>query len=414
VKIIVLGAGVVGVTSAWYLAAAGHEVTVVERREAAGLETSFANGGQISAGHAEPWAKPSMVPKILRWLGREDAPLLFRPRADRAQWEWGLRFLLECFPGRFQRHSRTLAGLAGHSRECLRALRSQLGIRYDHLERGILQFATNERDLEALTRHAEQMQSLGIRREVMSAGECFALEPALRGSRDRVLGGVYNRKDESGDAHRFTAELARHTANRGVSFRFGTSIQAIEATGGQVRAVRLQSGETATADAYVVSLGSYSPLLLAPLGIRIPVYPLKGYSITLPLGAKEAAAAPTVSLTDEAFKIVISRLGNRLRAAGTAELTGYDITVNPGRCAAIAARIHDLFPALSGVTAVDYWTGLRPATPNNVPVIGRTKLKNLFLNTGHGTLGWTLACGSASVLADLMSARQPQVAFAFT
>jgi D-amino-acid dehydrogenase len=405
---------VVGVTSAWYLAAAGHEVTVIERRDAAGLETSFANGGQISAGHAEPWAKPSVLPKILRWLGREDAPLLFRPRADRAQWEWGLRFLLECFPGRFQRHSRTLAGLAGHSRECLRALRSQLGIRYDHLERGILQFATNERDLEALTRHAEQMQALGIRREVKSAGECFALEPALRDSRDRVLGGVYNRKDESGDAHRFTAELARHAAARGVVFRFDTRIDAIEATGGQVVGIRLHNGQRLAADAYVVSLGSYSPLLLAPLGIRIPVYPLKGYSITLPLGPEEAAAAPSVSLTDEAFKIVISRLGNRLRAAGTAELTGYDTAVNPVRCAAIAARIHDLFPALSGVTAVDYWSGLRPATPNNVPVIGRTKLKNLFLNTGHGTLGWTLACGSASVLADLMSARQPQVAFAFT
>jgi D-amino-acid dehydrogenase len=414
VKIIVLGAGVVGVTSAWYLAAAGHEVTVIERRDAAGLETSFANGGQISAGHAEPWAKPSVLPKILRWLGREDAPLLFRPRADRAQWEWALRFLLECFPGRFQRHSRTLAGLAGHSRECLLALRSQLGIRYDHLERGILQFATNERDLEALTRHAEQMQALGIRREVKSAGECFALEPALRDSRDRVLGGVYNRKDESGDAHRFTAELARHAAARGVVFRFDTRIDAIEATGGQVVGIRLHNGQRLAADAYVVSLGSYSPLLLAPLGIRIPVYPLKGYSITLPLGPKEAAAAPSVSLTDEAFKIVISRLGNRLRAAGTAELTGYDTAVNPVRCAAIAARIHDLFPALSGVTAVDYWSGLRPATPNNVPVIGRTKLKNLFLNTGHGTLGWTLACGSASVLADLMSARQPQVAFAFT
>jgi D-amino-acid dehydrogenase len=414
VKIIVLGAGVVGVTSAWYLAAAGHEVTVIERRDAAGLETSFANGGQISAGHAEPWAKPSVLPKILRWLGREDAPLLFRPRADRAQWEWALRFLLECFPGRFQRHSRTLAGLAGHSRECLLALRSQLGIRYDHLERGILQFATNERDLEALTRHAEQMQALGIRREVKSAGECFALEPALRDSRDRVLGGVYNRKEESGDAHRFTAELARHAAARGVVFRFDTRIDAIEATGGQVVGIRLHNGQRLAADAYVVSLGSYSPLLLAPLGIRIPVYPLKGYSITLPLGPEEAAAAPSVSLTDEAFKIVISRLGNRLRAAGTAELTGYDTTVNPVRCAAIAARIHDLFPALSGVTAVDYWTGLRPATPNNVPLIGRTKLKNLFLNTGHGTLGWTLACGSASVLADLMSARQPQVAFAFT
>jgi D-amino-acid dehydrogenase len=414
VKIIVLGAGVVGVTSAWYLAAAGHEVTVVERRDAAGLETSFANGGQISAGHAEPWAKPSVVPKLLRWLGREDAPLLFRPRADRAQWEWGLRFLLECFPGRFQRHSRTLAGLAMHSRECLRALRAQLGIRYDHLERGILQFATNERDLEALTRHAEATQALGIRRQVKSAGECFALEPALRDSRDRVLGGVYNPSDESGDAHRFTAELARHAARRGVGFRFGSSVTAIEATGGQVSAIRLHAGETLAADAYVVSLGSYSPLLLAPLGIRIPVYPLKGYSITLPLGPKEAAAAPSVSLTDEAFKIVISRLGNRLRAAGTAELTGYDTTVNLARCAAIANRVRDLFPALSGVSAVDNWSGLRPATPNNVPVIGRTRLKNLFLNTGHGTLGWTLACGSASVLADLMSARQPQVAFAFT
>ena len=412
-KIIVLGAGVVGVTGAWYLTEAGHEVTVIERREAAGLETSFANGGQISAGHAEPWAKPSVVPKILRWLGREDAPLLFRPRADRAQWEWGLRFLLECFPGRFQRHSRTLAGLAGHSLECLRALRAQLGIRYDHLERGILQFATDERDLEALTRHAEATRRLGMRREVKSAAECFALEPALRGSRDRVLGGIYNPKDESGDAHRFTVELARHAAQRGVDFRFGTKIEAIQATGGQVSGIRLENGETAVADAYVVSLGSYSPLLLAPVGIRIPVYPMKGYSITLPLGPAEAAAAPTVSLTDEAFKIVISRLGNRLRAAGTAELTGYDTTVNPARCAAIAARIRDLFPALSGVTAADHWTGLRPATPNNVPVIGRTRLKNLFLNTGHGTLGWTLACGSASVLADLVSGRQPQVAFAF-
>lgn len=413
-KIIVLGAGVVGVTGAWYLAQAGHEVSVIERREAAGLETSFANGGQISAGHAEPWAKPEVLPKILRWLGREDAPLLFRPRADRAQWEWALRFLLECFPGRFHRHSRTLAGLAGHSRECLRALRAQLGIRYDHLERGILQFATNEPDLEALTRHAEAMRSLGIRREVKSAAECLALEPALRGSRDRVLGGVYNPKDESGDAHCFTVELARHAAARGVVFRFNSSVERIEAAGGQVSGIRLQNGETALADAYVVSLGSYSPLLLAPLGIRIPVYPLKGYSITLPLGPAEAAAAPTVSLTDEAFKIVISRLGNRLRAAGTAELTGYDTTVNSARCTAIAARIHDLFPALSGVPAVDSWAGLRPATPNNVPVIGRTKLKNLFLNTGHGTLGWTLACGSASVLADLVSKRQPQVAFAFT
>jgi D-amino-acid dehydrogenase len=414
VKIIVLGAGVIGVTSAWYLAAAGHEVTVIERRDAPGLETSFANGGQIAAGHAEPWAKPSVVPQLLRWLGREDAPLLFRPRADWAQWKWGLRFLIECLPGRFERHSRTLAALAAYSRECLRALRADIGIRYDHLERGILQFATNSRDFEALARHAEAVRSLGMRPEVKSAAECLTLEPALKHSNDPVVGGVYDPKDESGDAYRFTQELARLAASRGVLFRFGTAIQAIEAADSGVKAVRLPTGENVSADAYVVSLGSYSPLLLKPLGVRIAVYPLKGYSITLPLGPSEAAAAPTVSLTDEAFKIVISRLGNRLRAAGTAELAGYDTSVNAVRCAAIARRIRDLFPGLGSITTVENWMGLRPATPNNVPVIGKTKFRNLFLNTGHGTLGWTLACGSASVLADLISGRRLQVAFPFT
>ena len=405
-KIIVLGAGVVGVTGAWYLAKAGHEVTVVERREAAALETSFANGGQISAGHAEPWAKPSVVPKILRWLGREDAPLLFRPRADWAQWRWGLRFLMECWPGRFERHARTLGGLAAYSRECLRALRQELGLRYDQLERGILQFATNQRDFESLAHHADRAQ-------VKSAQECLALEPALAHSRDPVIGGVYNPNDESGDAHRFSVELARLAAARGVTFRFGTTIDSVEAAGGKVTALRT-NGAALAADAYVVSLGSYSPLLLAPLGVRIPVYPLKGYSVTLPLGPGEAALAPTVSLTDEAFKIVISRLGHRLRAAGTAELTGYDTSINPARCAAIARRIRDLFPGLGGITTIDNWCGLRPATPNNVPVIGRTRYSNLYLNTGHGTLGWTLACGSAAVLADLVSGRRPEVEFPFT
>ena len=404
----------IGVSTAWYLAAAGHEVTVLERREAAGLETSFANGGQISAGHAEPWAKPAAVPKILRWLGREDAPLLFRARADPAQWEWGLRFLLECWPGRFERHSRTLAGLAGYSRERLRALRAELGLRYDHLERGILQFATSQGDFDAMAHHAEAMRTLGVRREVKSGAACVELEPALRHSKDPVVGGVYNPDDESGDAYRFTQELARLATARGVVFRFGAQIEAIEAAGDTISAIRLKGAGPVTADACVVALGSYSPLLLKPLGVRIPVYPLKGYSITLPLGPAEADAAPSVSLTDEAFKIVISRLGNRLRAAGTAELNGYDTTLNPVRCAAITHRIRDLFPALGGVTVVDNWTGLRPATPNNVPVIGRTRLRNLYLNTGHGTLGWTLACGSASLIADVISGRSPQVAFPLT
>ncbi len=409
----VLGAGVLGVTSAWYLAAAGHEVTVIDRQPGAGRETSFANGGQISAGHAEPWATPAAVPKILRWLGREDAPLLFRPRADLAQWAWGLRFLLECVPGRFERHSRTLAGLAGYSRERLRALRAELGLHYDELERGILQFATSARDFEGMARHAEAMRALGMHRQVKSAAECLALEPALKASRDPLVGGVYDPQDESGDAHRFTVDLARLAEARGVVFQFSKVIQAIETAGDAVTGIRLQDGEQVSADAYVMALGSYSPLLLRGLGIRIPVYPLKGYSITLALGPAEAPAAPTVSLTDEAFKIVISRLGNRLRAAGTAELTGYDSTVNATRCAAIVQRIRQLFPALGALVSVQDWAGLRPATPNNVPFIGKTRFRNLYLNTGHGTLGWTLACGSSAALADLVSGRQPQVAFPF-
>jgi D-amino-acid dehydrogenase len=413
VKIVVLGGGVIGVTGAWYLAAAGHEVSVLERRASAGLETSFANGGQISAGHAEPWAKPAVVPKILRWLGREDAPLLFRPRADWAQWAWGLRFLRECVPGRFEHHSRALAGLAAYSRDSLRALRSRTGIRYDELSRGILHFTTSERDFEALARHTVAMRSLGIEREVKTAAECVALEPALAYSVDRVIGGAYAPHDESGDAYRFTRELAALAAGKGVVFRYGVSVEALEPAGDFIAAVRARDGERFDADAYVLSLGSYSPLLVRPLGIRIPVYPLKGYSVTLPLGPAEAPAAPSVSLTDEAHKIVISRLGNRLRAAGTAELAGYDISINEVRCAAIARRVRQLFPRLAAAPAVDSWAGLRPATPNNVPLIGKTRLGNLFLNTGHGTLGWTLACGSGRALADLISGRRPDIGFNF-
>jgi D-amino-acid dehydrogenase len=413
VKIIVLGAGVVGVAGAWYLAAAGHQVTVVERRREAGMETSFANGGQISAGHAEPWAQPSVLPKVLRWLGREDAPLLFRPRADLAQWEWSLRFALECLPGRFERNCRALAGLAGYSRDALLELRKASGIQYDQLSRGILHFATSQRDFDAMARHAQAMRAMGVERQVKSAAECLQLEPALAHSQHAVAGGLFTPRDESGDAHRFTRELARMAQARGVSFQFGMAAEALETAGGKVVALRTHDGARIEGDAYVVSLGSYSPLLLKPLGIRIPVYPLKGYSITLALGPAEAAAAPSVSLTDEAHKIVISRLGNRLRAAGTAELAGYDTTVNPARCAAITRRIRQLFPQLGAAPAVDDWAGLRPATPNNVPLVGRTRLANLFLNTGHGTLGWTLACGSGRALAEIVSGRRPEVAFDF-
>jgi D-amino-acid dehydrogenase len=401
-RIAVLGAGVIGVTSAWYLARAGHAVTLVDRQPQAGMETSFANGGQVSAGHAEPWARPSVLPKVLKWLGREDAPLLFRPRADFAQWQWGLRFLLECVPGRFEHNRRQLAGLAAYSQSSLRELRTETGIQYDQLSRGILQFCTEQADF----------QTLSARGGAISADECLRIEPALRASRAPVVGGVYVAGDESGDAHVFTQQLAQRAEALGVRFLRDTAVEGLEIAGGSIVAVQA-GGQRLEADAFVIALGSYSPLLLEHLGISIPVYPLKGYSITIPLSAQAAAAAPTVSLTDEARKLVISRLGNRLRCAGTAELAGYDTSINVVRCAAILKRIEQLFPDLAGAAEVKYWAGLRPATPNNVPLIGRTRYGNLYLNTGHGTLGWTLAAGAGRALADLISGRRPQADFRF-
>ena len=412
-KIVVLGAGVVGVASAWYLARTGHEVTLVDRHAEPGRETSFANGGQVAAGHAEPWASPAVLSKVLRWLGREDAPLLFRPRADREQWRWALRFALECLPGRFARNSRQLAGLARYSRDCLGALREETGIEYHRVARGILHFCTEHAEFEALAKHAQAMRPLGIEREIKSAAECHDLEPALRASQARVVGGVYSPRDESGDAHAFTVGLAQLAAQKGVRFLRDSTVQALEVAGERVSAVRTSDGERLQADAFVVALGSYSARLLAPLGIAIPVYPLKGYSVTLTLPDELAAHAPTVSLTDEAHKLVISRFGARLRCAGTAELTGYDTGINKPRCEAIVRRLRELFPGLARAGAGEFWAGLRPATPSNVPVIGRTRFGNLYLNTGHGTLGWTLAAGSGRALADLIAGRNPDVEFGF-
>lgn len=376
------------------------------------METSFANGGQVTAGHAEPWAKPSVLPKVLRWLGREDAPLLFRPRADRAQWLWALRFARECLPGRFARNTRQLAGLARYSRDCLAELREQTGIEYERVARGILHFCTEHADFEALAKHAEDMRRLGIEREIKSAAQCHDLEPALRASQARVVGGVYTPQDESGDAHEFTVRLAQLAEQSGVRFLRRTTVESLDVEGGAVSAVRA-GGERLQADAVVVSLGSYSARLLAPLGISIPVYPLKGYSVTLTLPPEVATQAPTISLTDEGRKLVISRFGARLRCAGTAELAGYDTLINARRCEAIVARLRVLFPALARAGAAELWAGLRPATPSNVPVIGRTRLTNLYLNTGHGTLGWTLAAGSGRALSDLVAGRRPDVDFAF-
>jgi len=404
----VLGAGVIGVSSAWYLARAGHEVTLVDRHAAAGEETSFANGGQISVSHAAPWATPDVPRKLLRWLGREDAPLLFRLRADPAQWLWGLRFLRECTRARASHNIRQLVTLGLYSRASLQALRAETGIRYDDLQRGILHFFTSEREYAAAHESARVMREQGCDIEMVSAARCADIEPALTGV--PLVGGSYSATDESGDAHMFTQALAHLAASHGVRLRTA-NIEALLAEGGRISGVQLAS-EVMRADAYLVCLGSYSPLLLRPLGIRLAIYPLKGYSVTLPV--VEPRKAYTVSLTDDEHKLVFSRLGDRLRVAGTAELNGYNTQLNEARCRAILRRVLALFPGAGDAARARFWTGLRPATPSNIPYIGATRFTNLYLNTGHGTLGWTHACGSGRAIAEIVSGRRPEIDFAFT
>ncbi len=415
-KVVVLGAGVVGVTSAWYLSEAGHEVTVVDRQPFAGLEASFANGGQVSVSHAEPWANPSAPRKILQWLGREDAPLLFRPRLSPRQWSWGLRFLYECLPGRTRDNTLQILKLALYSRHELQLLRSKTGIRYDQSERGILHLHTDPRELDAAANRIALMRDHGFDMQLKTAQECLEIEPALKHSEVALAGGSYSPSDESGDAHLFSRELEELCRRAGVTFLFQTTVQRLLSEGDRITGVRVRQVDgperVLRADAYLGCLGVYTPFLVEPLGVRLPVYPIKGYSITIPV-VPESDDAPQVCLTDESAKLAISRLGERLRVAGTAELNDYDASINAYRCAAILARTQQLFPAAGQYHRAEFWAGLRPATPSNVPVIGRSRLSNLYLNTGHGTLGWTLACGSGRAIADILSGRTPDVEFAF-
>ncbi|MBI5923561.1 MAG: D-amino acid dehydrogenase [Betaproteobacteria bacterium] len=405
--VIVLGAGVVGVTSAWYLREAGHEVTVIDRQPEAAQETSFANGGQISVSHAEPWANPAAPLKVLEWLGREDAPLLWRWRADWQQWFWGLSFLRECMPGRTRANIAAILRLALYSRASLQALRQTTGISYDHLERGILHLYFDEQEFAHAVRQAELMREFGCERIVKSAEECHLIEPALAHGKLQLVGGTYTADDESGDACQFTQKLADLCTQRGVEFRFNQPIDALLQEGGRIIGIRLHGGDVLTADAYIVALGSYSPMLLRPLGIKLVLQPGKGYSATLPLD--EGSIAPTVSLIDDQHKVVFSRLGQRLRIAGTAEFAGYDTSLNAVRCQALLDRAMQLFPFAGNFGQAEFWAGLRPVTPGNVPLIGATRYSNLYLNTGHGTLGWTMACGSGRLLATLVSGKRLEI-----
>ncbi len=416
-RVIVLGAGLLGVTSAYYLNQLGHEVVVVDRQAAPAAETSFANGGQISVSHAVPWANPHAPLKVLQWLAREDAPLLFRLRADMRQWLWGLQFLRECTPARTRYNIGQIVRLGLYSRSMLQELRAATGIRYDHRTEGILHFYTSAKEFDGAQAPAAVMREFGCDLRMISVDQAVRLEPALTHIKPQLAGASYTAEDESGDANLFARELVQLCTAQGVQFLMNHTITAlrsgsanaldhVEATNADGRFLRLRG------DAYVLALGSLSPLYAAPLGIRLPIYPAKGYSVTMPV--KDASKANQVSLTDDEYKLVYSRLGDRLRIAGTAELNGYDRDLNRVRCEAIVRRTEQLFPGAGDASEAQYWTGLRPATPSNVPIIGRSKISNLYMNTGHGTLGWTHSCGSGKSIARIISGLPPEVDFAFT
>jgi len=413
--VLVLGAGLAGVTSAWYLKKSGFDVTVVDRQGAPAMETSFANGGQISVSHPEPWANPGAPLTVLRWLGRDDAPLKFSPRADWRQWRWAASFLHECLPWRTARNTRAIAALARYSRQCLNELRDETGLHYTHSERGILHVFFEEHEIRQMPARVRSLLAHQIAARTCDAGECLAIEPALAHMEHPPLGGIYAPDDESGDAHDFIRALAQRLQDDGVHFIFNTRVEGFDHTGGLVEGVRITredgSHDRLEASSYVLCMGSYSPLLVAPLGERLPIYPVKGYSISVPV--TDPARAPTVSLTDEARRIVCSRLGDTLRVAGTAELNGYDLSLDERRVGALKAWVARSFPEATDLSNAIPWCGLRPTTPSNRPLIGKSGLLNLYYNTGHGTLGWTMACGASAALADLMSGQHPTPDFPF-
>ena len=405
-KIIVLGSGVVGVTSAWYLAQAGHEVVVVDRQPAAGMETSFANAGQVSPGMSAPWAGPDTPKKALLWLMMKHRPLVFWPMADPALVRWVSRFLANCNAPAYARNKGRMVRLAEYSRDRLRDLRHVTGIAYDDRQQGTLQLFRTQAQADHVSDDTEVLDRFGVPYEILDRAGAIAREPALASVSGKFVGGLMLPGDETGDAHLFTQRLAALAEAAGVSFRYDTRIDALLTDGGHITGIATDAG-VLTADSYVVALGSYSPALLKRAGIELPVYPVKGYSLTMPV--TEEAAAPVSTVMDETFKVAITRLGDRIRVGGTAELAGFSTRLREPRRRTLEHSVSDLFPHGGDLSRAKFWTGLRPMTPDGPPVIGGTRYPNLWLNTGHGTLGWTMSCGSGALLADLVSGKRPNI-----
>jgi len=405
-RVLVAGSGVIGVSSAWYLARAGFEVTVVERQPAPAHETSFANAGQISPGYASPWAAPGVPLKALKWLFSKDAPLVIQPGLDPRQYLWLLRMLRNCTTQRYAINKARMLRLAEYSRDCLDELRAETGITYEGRQLGTTQLFRTQAQLDDAGRDIAVLEQYGVPYEVLDRAGIVKVEPALAGVVDRLAGALRLPRDQTGDCALFTQRLAERAQAAGVEFRYNATVEALEASGNRITGIRID-GKAEKADRYVLALGSYTPQLLAAVGIRLPVYPLKGYSLTLPI--TDPAMAPASTVLDENHKVAVTRLEQRIRIGGIAEVCGYNLSLPPRRRATLEKVVADLYPHGGDLTRAEFWTGLRPATPDGTPVVGAAGFDNLYLNTGHGTLGWTMACGSGRYLADLIAGATPQI-----
>ena len=405
-KVIVLGGGVIGVTSAYYLAKAGHEVEVIERQPGVVLETSFANAGEISPGYASPWAGPGIPQKAIKWLMMRHPPLIVRPTLDPYMVRWVLQMLTNCTVSRYAINKARMVRVAEYSRDVMKALRADTAIQYDERTQGTLQLFRTQKQVDGAHKDIEVLDTYGVAYEVLDRAGCIAAEPGLANSPADIAGGLRLPGDETGDCHIFTMRLAEMAAALGVVFRYGVSIEGLEVSGGAVASIRTSMGPL-TGDRYVLALGSFSPVLARQVGVDLPIYPVKGYSITAPI--TDASVAPVSTVLDETYKIAVTRLGDRIRVGGMAELSGYTSHLPPRRRETLSHCVNELFPGAGDTVSASYWTGLRPMTPDGTPIIGASRLANLFINSGHGTLGWTMACGSARITADLVAGTPPDI-----
>ncbi|WP_399683008.1 D-amino acid dehydrogenase [Xenophilus sp.] len=404
-KVIVLGGGVIGTTTAYYLARSGASVTVLDRQAGVAQETSFGNAGQVSPGYSTPWAAPGIPLKALKWMFQQHAPLAIRADGSLFQLRWMAQMLRNCSPARYAVNKERMMRVAEYSRDCLRALRAETGLQYEQRTGGTLQVFRTAQQMEAVQRDIAVLQECGVPYELLDREGLARVEPALARTGGALVGGLRLPNDETGDCHLFTNRLADVARGLGVEFRFGATVEQVLAEGGRITGVRVD-GEVLTADRYVLALGSYSRALAAQLGLDLPVYPVKGYSLTVPL--VDAGLAPQSTVLDETYKIAVTRFDDRIRVGGMAELGGFDLRLDPRRRATLEKVVGELFPG-GDLPAASFWTGLRPMTPDSTPIVGATPLANLFLNTGHGTLGWTMACGSGKLVSDLVIGQRPEI-----